>query len=101
MAHPRAHRRRHPSIHIDYKHSKIKQYHKLQKAIRTETTINNTRDFGIGKRLGNLPALREVGFQANRRLLATQRLGHNPLAAARALHQITDPVTVGEPESPG
>ena len=85
-----------PSIHIDYKHSKIKQYHKLQKAIRTETTINDTRDFGIGKRLGNLPALREVGFQANRRLLATQRLGHNPLAAARALHQITDPVTVGE-----
>jgi hypothetical protein len=85
-----------PSIHIDYKHSKIKQYHKLQKAIRTETTINDTRDFGIGKRLGNLPALRQVGFQANRRLLATQRLGHNPLAAARALHQITDPVTVGE-----
>ena len=85
-----------PSIHIDYKHSKIKQYHKLQKAIRTETTINDTRDFGIGKRLGNLPALREVGFQANRRLLATQRLGHNPLAAARALHQITNPVTVGE-----
>src|SRR5450755_2816034 len=85
-----------PSIHIDYKHSKIKQYHKLQKAIRTETTINDTRDFGIGKRLGNLPALREVGFQANRRLIATQRLGHNPITAARALDQITDPVTVGD-----
>src|SRR5450631_4174127 len=85
-----------PSIHVDYKHSKIKQYHKLNKAIRTETTINDTRDFAIGKRLGNLPELRQVGFQANRRLLATQRLGHNPLAAARALHQITDPITVGE-----
>ena len=44
-----------PSIHVDYKHSKIKQYHKLQRAIRTETTINDTRDFGIGKRLRNLP----------------------------------------------
>ena len=33
---------------------------------RAETTINDTRDFGIGKRLQNLPALREVGFQANR-----------------------------------
>ena len=85
-----------PSIHVDYKSSRVKQYHKLQRAIRTETTINDTRDFGIGKRLGNLPALREVGFQANRRLLATQRLGHDPIAAAQVLHNITDPVTVGE-----
>jgi hypothetical protein len=85
-----------PSIHVDYKHSKIKQYHKLQKAIRTETTINDTRDFQIGKRLRNLPQLRQVGFQANRRLLATQRLGHDPIASAHVLHQISDPVTVGE-----
>jgi len=85
-----------PSIHIDYKHSKIKQYHKLNKAIRTETTINDTRDFAIGKRLGNLPELRQVGFQANRRLLTTQRLGHDPLAATRALAQITDPITIGD-----
>jgi len=84
-----------PSIHVDYKHSKIKQYHKLQRAIRTETTINDTRDFAIGKRLRNLPQLRQVGFQANRRLLATQRLGHDPIAAARALQQVTDPVTIG------
>jgi len=85
-----------PSIHVDYKHSKIKQYHKLGRAIRTETTINDTRDFAIGKRLRNLPALRQVGFQANRRLLATQRLGHDPTASARTLEQVTDPVTVGD-----
>ena len=85
-----------PSIHVDYKHSKIKQYHKLGRAIRTETTINDTRDFGIGKRLGNLPALRQVGFQANRRLLATQRLGHDPIAAARVFTTITEPVTVAD-----
>jgi hypothetical protein len=85
-----------PSIHVDYKHSKIKQYHKLNRAIRTETTINDTRDFAIGKRLGNLPELRQVGFQANRRLLATQRLGHDPITAARALTQITDPITIGD-----
>jgi hypothetical protein len=47
-----------PSIHVDYKHSKIKQCHRLGRTIRTETTINDTRDFGIGKRLGNLPAPR-------------------------------------------
>ena len=32
-----------PSLHIDYKDSKIKQYHKLGKALRTETTINDAR----------------------------------------------------------
>ena len=40
-----------PTLHVDYKHSKIKQYHKEGKALRTETTINDSRDFGIGKRL--------------------------------------------------
>ena len=29
----------------------------------------STRDFGIGKRLTNLPAPREIGSSANRRLL--------------------------------
>src|SRR5206468_4464694 len=45
-----------PSLHIDYKHTKIKQYHKEGRALRTETTINDTNDFAIGKRLTNLPA---------------------------------------------
>jgi len=66
-----------PSLHVDYKSSRIKQYFKLNCALRTETTINNTRDFGIGKRLKNLPALREVGFQANRRLLDVQTIAHD------------------------
>jgi hypothetical protein len=45
-----------PSLHIDYKHSRIKQYHKEGRALRTETTINDTRDFGIGKRLPTWPS---------------------------------------------
>jgi hypothetical protein len=57
-----------PSLHVDYKTTRIKQYHKEGRALRTETTINNTRDFGIGKSLKNLPALRQVGFRANRRV---------------------------------
>src|SRR3954465_14945955 len=43
-----------PSLHVDYKNTRIKQYHKEGRALRTETTINNTRDFGIGKLLKNL-----------------------------------------------
>ena len=80
-----------PSLHIDYKNTKVKQYHKLDRALRTETTINDSRDFGIGKRLCNLPALREVGFSANRRLLAVQRLRHDPTIGAQAITDLTSP----------
>ena len=81
-----------PSLHADYKNATIKQYHKQGRALRTETTINNTRDFGIGKRLTNLPALREIGFHANRRLLRVQTLGHDPITGINALHTVTDPI---------
>jgi hypothetical protein len=82
-----------PSLHVDYKHTRIKQYHKEGKALRTETTINDTTDFSIGKRLTNLPALREIGLSANRRLLHVQRLGHDPITGADALQAITGTVT--------
>jgi hypothetical protein len=81
-----------PSLHVEYKHSRVKQYHKERVALRTETTINDTRDFAIGKRLHNLPALREVGFNANRRLLAVQRISHDPADGQAALERITRPL---------
>jgi DNA-binding transcriptional ArsR family regulator len=83
-----------PSLHVDYKHSKIKQYHKEGRALRTETTINDTRDFAIGKRLKNLPELRKVGFQANRRLLDTQRISHDCAIGEDAFNRVTQPVEV-------
>jgi hypothetical protein len=88
------------SLHVDYKHTRIKQYHKLGRALRTETTINDPRDFGIGKRLHNLSALREVGFQANRRLLDVQRASHDPTIGADAFAQVTSPVMVGAQRVP-
>ena len=81
-----------PSLHVLYKHTQIKQYHKLGKALRTETTINQTMDFGLGKRLTNLPALQQIGYTANRRLLAVQRLSHDPITGAEVLHAACDPV---------
>ena len=83
-----------PALHVDYKHSRIKQYHKEGRALRTETTINDTRDFGIGKRLTNLPALRAVGFGANRRLLDVQRVSHDCHLGAETFAQLTRPITV-------
>lgn len=83
-----------PSLHIDYKHSRIKQYHKEGRALRTETTINDPRDFGIGKRLSNLPALRRLGFQANRRLLDVQRISQDCAVGEDAFRGINEPIEV-------
>ena len=80
-----------PSLRVDYKGTRIKQYHKEGQALRTETTINNTRDFYIGKSLRNWPALRPIGFQANRRLLQTQRITHDSILAEETFQQLNRP----------
>lgn len=84
-----------PTLHVDYKHTRSKQYHKEGHALRTETTINDTRDFTIGKRLKNLPALREVGFSANRRLLDVQRTSHACTMDEDQFQHLNCPVQVG------
>lgn len=84
-----------PSLHVDYKHSKIKQYHREGRALRTETTINDTGDFAIGRRLCNLPALREVGLKANRRLLDVERLTHDPHLGEQGFAALVTPAVVG------
>jgi hypothetical protein len=81
-----------PSLHVDYKRSKIKQYHKEGRGLRTETTINDTRDFSIGRRLKNLPALRRIGFAANRRLLDVQKVSHDCTMGEAAFQKVTRPV---------
>ena len=66
-----------PSLHVDCKRSRFKQYFKEGRALRTETVINNTYDFDVRRRLRNLDDLNEVGFKANRRLLDVQRISHD------------------------
>lgn len=90
-----------PSLYIDYKSTTIKQYHKLGRALRTETTINDAGDFGIGKRLKNLPALREVGFTANRRLLSVQRVSHDCAIGEDAFNQVQRPTMVEQQRASG
>jgi hypothetical protein len=80
-----------PSLYIDYKGTRIKQYHKEGQALRTETTINNARDFYIGKSLHNLPALRKIGFQANRRVLQVQTITQDSIVAEETLQQLQRP----------
>ena len=88
-----------PSLHIDYKKSRIKQYHKLLEALRTETTINDTRDFGIGRRIKNLAELRKIGFAANRRLLDVQRISHDCFIGEAVFQDMQKPAIVGDQRS--
>lgn len=66
------HRGVEPTIQAHYKHSKVKQYFKEGRALRTETTINDPKDFGVGRLLtgANWQRLLEIGEQTNDRLLA-------------------------------
>ena len=66
------------------------------RALRTETTINDTRDFRLPKRLTSLPALRQLGFTANRRLLGVQSVSHDPIRGAQAFTDLTTPILTGE-----
>lgn len=69
-----------PVFNVFYKSNKLKQYYKEAKALRNEMTINNPRDFGIGKTLNteNFAALRRVGLATIQRLLKIEVLSHDP-----------------------
>jgi len=90
-----------PSLWVDYKSSTIKQYFKQQRAIRTETTVNNTRDFGIGRKIENLSVLRKMAFTANQRLLDVQQLDHDPTLGQDEFDQLTQPTTVDDQRASG
>jgi hypothetical protein len=81
-----------PYLYLYYKKTQVKQYLKEGRALRTETTLNQPRDFGIGKELTNLAAMAEVGYTANRRLLDAECISHDPADGAAALEAITSPV---------
>lgn len=86
-----------PSLHIYYKNTHSKQYHKAAKraaGLRTETTINNAYDFGIGRRLCNLPALRQIGFEANRRILEVEKLSHDCGIGQQSFQQLQQPANI-------
>jgi len=84
----------HPSLHVDYKHSHVKQYFKEHRALRTEVTINNPRDFWIRKGLSNLPHLRDLGQQINRKLLEVEHVSHACVLTQGALDRLQQPTVV-------
>jgi hypothetical protein len=90
-----------PSLQVSYKFSKIKQYFKEGRALRTETTINNTHDFRVGRSLNNLPTLRAIGFAANRRLLEIETISQDCTLAEELFDQVTQPQVVDRQRASG
>ncbi|SRR6266545_1212448 len=84
-----------PSIRFDYKRTRVKQYFKLERALRTETTFNDSYDFGIGRNLRNLSRLRTIGRHVNHRLLTLERVAQNCAIASQTVERIVLP-TVDE-----
>lgn len=84
-----------PSLSVDYKSSHVKQYFKEGRALRTETVVNDPRDFGLGKRLANLSPLRELAFDANRRLLHVERSTRDNAVGETVFRNVTTPCKVG------
>jgi len=80
-----------PSLHLAYKRSHVKQYFKEEQALRTETTINDPRDFAVAKGIDNLRHLRALGHQVNRKLLEVERLSQHCTLTQGALDRLQQP----------
>ena len=91
-----------PNLHLTYKHSGVKQYFKLNRALRTETTINNPQDFDVGKDLSNWTYLRQLAAAINQRLLETERVSQDCLLSAESFARVSEPtVTDDGQRAPG
>jgi hypothetical protein len=82
-----------PQLQAHYKHSKVKQYFKEGRALRTETTINDPLDFGVGRLLSaeNFTALRQIGDGVNARLLQAQLAACDCAPDPSTLHRLVSP----------
>jgi len=85
-----------PSLHIAYKHTDIKQYFKEARALRTETTINDAKDFQPTKALATFGHLRTIGKQINHRLLDAERLNHACSLEPSRFERLQQPIVVGD-----
>jgi len=82
-----------PEIICYYKSSRLKQYFKEHRALRTELVICDTRDFGIKRRLTyeNWNALRDAGERASQRLCDAEAADARPAPDVATLNQVTRP----------
>jgi len=80
-----------PSLHVEYKHCRVKQYFKEERALRTETTFNDTYDLGVNRGLSNFSYLRTLGDHINQRVLTLEELAHDCQLAPPQLDRVIQP----------
>lgn len=80
-----------PSLRVHYKHTFIKQYFKENRALRTETTINNPLDFYVRKDICHLARLVAIGQRSNRRMIDVIRLSHSCRLSASSFQRLVHP----------
>ena len=95
----------HPVLRWYYRTSFAKQYTRgdqhSDRILRNETCSNDTRHFGIGRRLENLPLLRDRLAATNDRCLALQaELLASPVDTGQ-LAALAEPTTIGQRRIPG
>lgn len=91
-----------PSLHVQYKKCHVKQYFKEGHGLRTETTINDPTDLGVGKDICNLPYLQQVGREVNRRLLDVQRVSQDCTLSKESVDRVVQPtITADGQRAPG
>jgi hypothetical protein len=89
-----------PVIQAHYKHSKIKQYFKEGRALRTATTVNDPYDFGLKRTLtaDTWRQLRSIGDEVNDRLLDAQLQACNCAPDRSMLTRLVSPsIEDGQP----
>src|SRR6266568_26614 len=95
----------HPVLRWYYQTSFAKQYVRgdqhSDRILRTETCSNDTRHFGIGRRLENLPLLREKLAATNERCLALQAELLASTVDSGQLAALARPTLVGQRRIPG
>lgn len=91
-----------PNVHLTYKHSGVKQYFKQNRALRTETTIDNPRDFKVRKDLSSWTYLRKLGTLINDRLLESERVSQDCLLSSESFDRVSEPtITESGQRAPG
>jgi len=96
----------HPVLRWYYHTSFAKQYtrgddHHADRILRNETCSNDTRHFGVGRRLENLPLLRDKLAATNERCLALQAEVLDSAVDGGQLAALAQPSLIGQRRIPG
>ena len=90
-----------PVLRSYYKSSYVKQYEKGNLLLRTETCLNDTYHLNVGRKLANLPMLKQRLAATTDRYLEQQAELLDSTIDTGALAKLAAPVTVGTRRVPG